>query len=64
MLLTTLQDEEEPSAVAPVKPRLKITLKLPVTTTSSNGTDAETDYAAFKRTPKRRAKGVIDFTYF
>lgn len=56
-IFTRAQDDEEPTTAAPTQPRLKITLKLPVNTTSSNGTDAETDYAAFKRTPKRRAKG-------
>ena len=46
-------------------PKLKITLKLPANNASSNsaGTatpdDAEMDYAAFKRTPKRRAKGTL-----
>lgn len=45
-------------------PKLKITLKLPANNASSNsaGTatpdDAEMDYAAFKRTPRRRAKGM------
>ncbi|KAF8198502.1 hypothetical protein BJ912DRAFT_951603 [Pholiota molesta] len=53
-------DEEElPVPTPPVQPRLKITLKLPANTASSNGTDAEADYPAFKRTPKRRAKTKI-----
>lgn len=60
-------DDPTPMSIAPAipPPKLKITLKLPANNTSTNsaGTatpdDAEMDYAAFKRTPKRRAKGVI-----
>lgn len=50
-------------AVPPLPPpKLKITLKLPANNASSNSVgastpdDAEMDYAAFKRTPRRRAK--------
>lgn len=50
---------------APVQPtKLKITLKLPANNTSAHsvGTstpdDADMDYAAFKRTPRRRAKSM------
>jgi len=50
--------------VTAAQPRLKITLKLPANNASnhSGGTstpdDGENDYAAFKRTPKRRAKSM------
>ncbi|KAF8914424.1 hypothetical protein CPB84DRAFT_1759226 [Gymnopilus junonius] len=60
------EDEDEgPSTRTSSQPRLKIKLKLPTANTSSNsaGTatpdDAEMDYAAFKRTPKRRAKAKV-----
>ncbi|KDR84329.1 hypothetical protein GALMADRAFT_237115 [Galerina marginata CBS 339.88] len=59
------EEDEGPAVATPTQPRLKITLKLPANTTSSNsaGTatpdDAEMDYAAFKRTPKRRAKTKV-----
>ncbi|KAF9473921.1 hypothetical protein BDN70DRAFT_885379 [Pholiota conissans] len=53
------EEEEPPVVTPPTQPRLKITLKLPANAASSNGTDAETDYAAFKRTPKRRAKAKV-----
>ncbi|CAA7268899.1 unnamed protein product [Cyclocybe aegerita] len=53
------ESEEEP----PPPPRLKITLKLPPTNASSNGTatpdDPEMEYPAYKRTPKRRAKARV-----
>jgi len=64
-----VEDDDDPAPVsnAPAipPPKLKITLKLPANNPSSNsaGTatpdDMEMDYAAFKRTPKRRAKGMI-----
>jgi Ino eighty subunit 2 len=61
------EDYDPPPTSRPVSQptKLKITLKLPANNTSSNsvGTstpdDAEMDYAAFKRTPRRRAKRML-----
>ena len=67
------EDDDDPAPVSTAPaippPKLKITLKLPANNPSSNsaGTatpdDMEMDYAAFKRTPKRRAKGMISPIY-
>ena len=52
------KEEERPVVATPNQPRLKITLKLPAHNASSAGTPTpdDLDYAAFKRTPRRRAK--------
>lgn len=54
-------EEERPQVATPTQPRLKITLKLPANNASSAGTATpdELEYAAFKRTPRRRAKTKV-----
>ncbi|PPR03725.1 hypothetical protein CVT24_007373 [Panaeolus cyanescens] len=56
-------DEDGPPRRKATAPRLKITLKLPVnnagSTSAGTATPDEIDYAAFKRTPKRRGKAKI-----
>ncbi|KAF9524361.1 hypothetical protein CPB83DRAFT_861437 [Crepidotus variabilis] len=55
--------DEPPRLSNSAQPKLKITLKLPTNAGSSAGTatpeDPEVDFAAFKRTPKRRAKTKV-----
>ncbi|KIM37991.1 hypothetical protein M413DRAFT_76500 [Hebeloma cylindrosporum] len=55
-------EEERPVVATPTQPRLKITLRLPAHNASSAGTPTpdELEYAAFKRTPRRRAKIIQD----